>query len=564
MLKVQSWQSNRPAQESVGFLRYLCLLCLCAVAFLPGISSLPPTDRDEARFVQSTRQMVETGNFVDIRLQDVPRYKKPAGIYWLQSAAVIASGRGGEAPIWVYRTVSVMGATLAVLATAWIGAWLFGSGAGLIAGVGLAGALMLGLEARIAKTDAMLLASAVIAQAALARAYIAHKHGLKASTGAAYLFWAAQGAAILIKGPLVPLLSLLTVGGVVVFDRGLAWLRDLRPVGGVILATLISVPWLVLITLESDGQFLRDSLGVDAFGKVTAGQESHGAPPGLYFLTFPLFLWPFGFLLFASLLKAFVHLRDDPRILFCCAWILLFYLVFELIPTKLPHYTLPIFPALFLLYAWKDSDPSSGAVVHRRWQTWLHHLARFGTAVSTMLLAAFLLAVTPFVAGAFSVWGAIAAVLALATGALGIGLPVRLEHGRRTIVMALGAAAVYATMTIQILPNLDVIWISPRVVDAIETHKRCDKPRLVSAGFHEPSLVFLAGTDTLLTDGTGAARELSGGTDCELALVDEEQRRLFLDETTRSGTDAEAVAVIEGINYSKGKSLTLTLFRRAR
>ena len=56
--------------------------------FLPGFFNIPPIDRDEARFAQATKQMVETGDFVDIRFQDDVRYKKPVGIYWLQAAAV--------------------------------------------------------------------------------------------------------------------------------------------------------------------------------------------------------------------------------------------------------------------------------------------------------------------------------------------------------------------------------------------------------------------------------------------------------------------------------------------
>ncbi|MGO9543748.1 MAG: ArnT family glycosyltransferase, partial [Rhodomicrobium sp.] len=69
----------------------LALIVLCGALYLPGIASLPPTDRDEARFAQASKQMLETGNYVDIRFQTEARYKKPIGIYWLQSAAVTAA-----------------------------------------------------------------------------------------------------------------------------------------------------------------------------------------------------------------------------------------------------------------------------------------------------------------------------------------------------------------------------------------------------------------------------------------------------------------------------------------
>src|ERR1700760_2306579 len=64
------------------------LIVVALFAFLPGFFHIPPVDRDEARFAQATKQMIETGDFVDIRFQDETRYKKPVGIYWLQAAVV--------------------------------------------------------------------------------------------------------------------------------------------------------------------------------------------------------------------------------------------------------------------------------------------------------------------------------------------------------------------------------------------------------------------------------------------------------------------------------------------
>src|SRR5256885_17145788 len=67
--------------------RAVAFLILCAlVRFLPGFFNIPPLDRDEARFAQLTKQMVETGDFVDIRFQDEAGSKKPAGGSWLRAA----------------------------------------------------------------------------------------------------------------------------------------------------------------------------------------------------------------------------------------------------------------------------------------------------------------------------------------------------------------------------------------------------------------------------------------------------------------------------------------------
>src|ERR1700740_3379159 len=69
-----------------AFLGAMALVC-----FLPGFLNIAPIDRDEARFAQATKQMIESGDYIDIRFQDEVRYKKPVGIYWLQGAVVKAA-----------------------------------------------------------------------------------------------------------------------------------------------------------------------------------------------------------------------------------------------------------------------------------------------------------------------------------------------------------------------------------------------------------------------------------------------------------------------------------------
>ncbi|HEX4193944.1 MAG TPA: glycosyl transferase, partial [Stellaceae bacterium] len=72
----------------LGWRPYALLTLLCLGLYLPGLVHLPVTDRDEARFVQASRQMLETHDLIAIRFQDEARNKKPAGIYWLQAASV--------------------------------------------------------------------------------------------------------------------------------------------------------------------------------------------------------------------------------------------------------------------------------------------------------------------------------------------------------------------------------------------------------------------------------------------------------------------------------------------
>ncbi|HHZ09279.1 MAG TPA: glycosyltransferase family 39 protein [Rhizobiales bacterium] len=542
----------------MGRLHYILLAVFCLAAFVPGISSLPPTDRDESRFVQATKQMVETGDYVDIRFQEVPRYKKPAGIYWLQAAAVLASGEGADAPIRVYRTVSVAGALVAVLTAAWLGARMFGTSAGLVAGFGLAGILMLGFEARIAKTDAALLATALIAQAALAAVYLGQRQGI-ATRRAPWVFWAAQGAAILIKGPIVPVLSLATVVAIAFLDRDRAWLRRLKSGRGVILALLIAAPWLVVITWKSGAEFWQEAVGRDFLGKVASSQESHGFPPGYYFILYSATFWPFGVPAVAAGLAALSRWRSDPRLLFCVAWYLPSWIAIELMPTKLPHYILPAYPALVMLTAWATTEalPALGG-----WRNWLLRATILGAAVVTAGLAAIAVGVTPYILGSFSWWGLLAALLVLAAGWLGSGIRPPVADPARTGLAAAFAAAAFGVLSAAVVPALKPLWLSPQIAETFLAGRPCPDSRLAAAGYHEPSLVFLAGTDTLLTDGAGAAAELERDA-CAVALVTDDQLEAFDDGLAEGIAGVVEIGRIEGVNYSKGTRRTLTLFARA-
>ena len=99
------------------------LMAVALLCFLPGLFAIPPIDRDEARFAQAAKQMVESRDYIDIRFQDEVRYKKPVGIYWLQSGVVNVTSALGVAQalttIGIYRIPSLIGAVGAVLMTYW-------------------------------------------------------------------------------------------------------------------------------------------------------------------------------------------------------------------------------------------------------------------------------------------------------------------------------------------------------------------------------------------------------------------------------------------------------------
>jgi 4-amino-4-deoxy-L-arabinose transferase-like glycosyltransferase len=253
-------------------------MIVAVLAHFPGLFSIPAMDRDEARYSQASRQMMETGDYVDIRFQGDPRHVKPSGIYWLQVITTQPFG-GEDAPIGAHRLPSFFGSIIAVALTAWLGARLFSPGVGLIAGLVMALSLAMQIEARTAKTDAALLAAGMFAQVALAMLMLKVEEAKPKFWGWPAMLWAGTGAAIAIKGPIFFMVTALTLIGYVVLKRDPKLLLKIRPLPGLALALAIFLPWLIAINIQTDWGFFKESVGHALFGKVGVADDSHGGPP---------------------------------------------------------------------------------------------------------------------------------------------------------------------------------------------------------------------------------------------------------------------------------------------
>ena len=280
--------TSATAQKSIAVL----LVAFAAATAVAGLTSLPPLDRDEARFAQATAQMLESGDYIAIRFQDRERNKKPAGIYWLQAASVAAFSEVGAREIWAYRIPSLVGVVLAAMFTCLAGVRLYGARTGLLAGLLLASAPAVAAEGTIAKTDGVLLALVCLAQLGFLHVYGRAQEGGKAGWRWPLLFWTAQGAAALVKGPIAPMISLLTGAGLAARAPRWRWLAPLRPVSGTIILMLIIAPWAVAIWNATEGRFFADAVGGDMLGKVGDAQEGHVGPPGYHAALVWLLFWP--------------------------------------------------------------------------------------------------------------------------------------------------------------------------------------------------------------------------------------------------------------------------------
>lgn len=525
---------------------------LTLIAGLPGLLLLPPLDRDESRFAQATSQMLESGDYVDIRYQDEPRWKKPVGIYWMQAAAVALTSDVEDREIAPYRIPSLLGAMLAAWAVAWAGAALLGSRVGFFGGAIMGATFLLSTEAGIAKTDAMLCGATTLAMAALARIYMATRAGERPERLHKFLFWAGLGLSILIKGPIGFLIVALTVVALSIWDRNVRWLYRLGWGWGLPLVALMVGPWAIAITIATDGGFWREAIGGDLAPKIAGAHESHSGFPGMYVLLAPLLFFPSTLLLPAAVSTGWSR-RAEPAIRFLVCWLVPGWLMFELAPTKLWHYTLPTFGALALLAAAALARPIGKA-------------SRISGAVLAVFAAVLVIGVTIYGLTAYGTstaqtWAALTVVMALATGAGGAFLLLnRAPVAALVASLAFGITAHAALAgTIRQLRPLAVAPQLERTLEAADLHPRQGRtPGPVAiTGYHEPSFVFLTGRETELTDAQGAAEALADG---RPAIVEARDADAFRAAAARLGVSGRAVGVVDGYNYSAGDEVSLAVY----
>jgi len=264
---------------------------LAALSAFAGVFTIQPLDRDEARYAQATAQMLESGEYVEIRFQDAPRYKKPLGIYWIQAVAVGLLSDADSRQIWAYRLPSVIGAMLAALGCFWAGTRLMSREAAFVAAALLAVSALLAAEGGIAKTDAMLAGLSTMAMAALVQL----RYG--GGRSAALIFWAMLGLGVLVRGPIAPMVAGLPIGALSIWARRIDWLNSLLFWPGPVLAALIILPWFIAIDMAPGGNFIREAFLDDLAPKLASGDESHGAWPGYHLLVITLLTLPVGYCL---------------------------------------------------------------------------------------------------------------------------------------------------------------------------------------------------------------------------------------------------------------------------
>ena len=316
---------------------------------------------------------------------------------------------------------------------------------------------------------------------------------------------------------------------------------------------LLCLPWAILVTVATDGEFLANAIKSDFLAKVEASQESHGAPPGVYALLIGLLIWPASPLL----VWAFTNVRTfaaSAETRFLLAWIIPFWFMIELTPTKLPHYPLPLFPAIILLLIGGADCAVRSEKIGTKWQYFVGVAFRYLGVGTGLLLASIVLFFAFEYGGVTSRQAILFALLAFVMASIAAW------YGHQWIRQALwrpffnmiGAALLFHLIVFAgVVPALSQIHVSSAIAKQIAALPT--KPSAIAAtGYQEPSLVFLLGRNLLLLGASEAALfliEAPGG----LAIIEQRQQDAFLQAAGQLGFALPRQFNCQGLIYQKAR-----------
>ena len=439
-------------------------------------------DRDEARFGEAAGEMAASGNFLYPTFNGALRADKPILPYWVMAAAIRLFGRSAIA----VRAGACLAAAAAAAATAATARRLLPAGSGFWAAAILVSSPLFLLEACAATADAMLLAGVAAAMLGFTRL-------VQGERGAA-LFGGGTAAAALAKGPVGFLLPALgAAAALAIAGPALAGRRRIAALSAAALAgaLLLFAVWFIPADAATGGRYLAEGLGRHVVGRVLRPMEGHG---GRFLVSLPYYLPVvlFGFSPGLLFLPAAASAAAGGRIAgasgraILLGWSVPAFLFFSVAATKLPHYLLPVFPALAIAVAGTLAADRAGTLSARD-RLWLRRGAALMAAVAAAEAAALVGLSIRF--PAFAVAGiALAAVVAVASaGAWRAFRAARIRSA--AAILTAGAAAAALLVAAAILPALERTKPVPRVVGRIR--EVAPSAPAATYAFEEPSLDFL-------------------------------------------------------------------------
>jgi len=358
---------------------------LVLLLLLPGLGRAPFDDPGEGQHAEIAREAWASGHYLDLRLNGVRYFDKPPLLYWL----IALDFRVWGISEWAARLPSVLGAALAVGATALLGARLVDPRTGVLAGTALASSALFLVFGRYVRPETLFVASIQVGLTGLLLARC--EEGGERRHLWAVLGCASLGAAALVKDPLGLLAPLGAVAVALALGGQLRPFRLWLPPVGVALMLVLSLGWYAWAAITQRGFLwytVVDNHLLNAMGRRRFPDEDVPLA-AIEFLAvsalgaFPWVLAATGAVVSLVRRRAWRDPEEAPWIALAI-WLVGLWALCCLSAFRLPHYGLPAYPALALLAARWWSDDGS----RTRWPAALHAVLFALLAVTLGLIAA--------------------------------------------------------------------------------------------------------------------------------------------------------------------------------
>ena len=312
----------------------------------------------EGRTALIVRQMIRSGNFMDMDLEHTVKYEKPIGHYWLCLPSSILAGLGGDAlevPVeWAIRFPSAVCALFVVLIAGALAFRLYGVKTSALTMVVLSLSPTFSHLGRLAHIDMPLACTFAAAMYFLYRGYFEEFKSNKKI----YLFYLMLGLGVLLKGPLPVLLAGCVILGMLLWSRRWKMLRELRPLTGSLVLLAVALPWYIAEHIRTNGAFFDEFIVNQNFRRFTGiGSTYRGGRRMPVYYYFPKLLagfLPWSLAVFPGLFffrKPLWKLRFRTGTVFLIMWTLTLFIFFSGSALKRGDYLLPLYPALAILLA---------------------------------------------------------------------------------------------------------------------------------------------------------------------------------------------------------------------
>jgi 4-amino-4-deoxy-L-arabinose transferase-like glycosyltransferase len=345
-------------------------------------------DRDEPRFAEASREMIERGDYIVPYFNNQLRLDKPPLAYWAQAASYRIFGENDFAA----RFPSALAAAFTALSILAWGARMGGEKVGWWAAIIFTLSLQTFLHAKAAVADMWLVLFVTTAHWAgyelvqlptlNAQRSTLNSEGIHQTSNIKHqtcLWWLAfyfsLALGFLAKGP-IAWTPLLTVSAIIIYARDWPLARRFKFLPRILLTLAVVALWGIPALIQTQGEFFAIGIGRHVIGRSFATMEGHGANSlGMYLLLLPFY--------FVTVFVSFFPWSIKLPWLTCKLWqkrkagvirlrqgyggqagpgysridnylltgIAIIFVIFTLVKTKLPHYTLPAFPLLALLLA---------------------------------------------------------------------------------------------------------------------------------------------------------------------------------------------------------------------